>query len=155
MPETVDVEAMARRLARLEVAEAAREATWRYALAVDTLDFDLLSDVFTENAVLTTRQGPRQGREEILAYYRKALADPVGRKHFMVNQSVAHVGPDAATLLSYFLYTFAGQDTSILGWGTYHDVVRVVDGVGRIEEKRISIDVHADSRIGWAGQGSA
>jgi uncharacterized protein (TIGR02246 family) len=153
MDETVDVEALKDRLARLEVAEAARAATWRYAIAVDTSDFDLLSDVFTEDAVLTTRQGPRQGRAEILAYYRKALADALGRKHFMLNQAVTPIGPDVAVVDSYFMYTFAGEDTSILGWGNYHDRVRVIDGVARIEEKRISIDVHADSRVGWAGQG--
>ena len=155
MAESLDIEALTARLARLELTEAAREATWRYALAVDTLDFDLLRDVFAEDAVLTTRQGSRQGREEILAYYRKALADPLGRKHFMVNQTVTPVGSDVAEMHSYFIYTFAGEDTSTLGWGNYHDRVRVIDGVGRIEEKRISIDVQADSRIGWAGQGLA
>lgn len=153
MAESMDIEALMARLARLEVAEAARQASWRYAVAVDTSDFDMLADVFTEDAVLTTRQGSRQGREEILAYYRTALADPLGRKHFMVNQAVTPVGSDVALMHSYFIYTFAGEDISTLGWGNYHDRVRVVDGVGRIEEKRISIDVHADSRVGWAGQG--
>lgn len=141
-----------KRLERLETAERAREASWRYAVAVDTLDFALLAQVFTEDAVLTTRKGPRQGRDEIVAYYRQALAEPVDRKHFMLNQQVTWEAPGEAVMESYFIYTFAGDDTSILGWGGYHDRVRVIDGVGYIAEKRISIDVHADSRIGWAGQ---
>jgi hypothetical protein len=142
----------AARLERLETAEAARAASWRYATAVDTLDFDLLASVFSEDAVLVTRKGPRQGRDEVVAYYRTALADPIGRKHFLANQTVTWQAPGEALMESYFLYTYAGADTSILGWGAYTDRVRVVDGVGYITEKRISIDIHADIRVGWAGE---
>jgi hypothetical protein len=141
---------IADRLERLETAERAREASWRYAVAVDTADLDLLGQVFTEDAVLTTRKGPRQGREEIVAYYGAALADPVARKHFMVNQEVTWVAPGRAEMTSYFIYTYAGHDTSVIGWGTYHDRVRVIDGMGYLDGKRISIDVHADTRSGWA-----
>jgi len=143
---------MADRLARLETAEAARAATWRYATAVDTVDFEMLADAFTEDGALTTRKGSRRGRDVVVDYYRTALADPVARKHFLVNQEVQVLEPGLATVNSYFIYTYAGDDTSILGWGNYVDTVRVVDGVGRIAEKRISIDVHADAREGWAGE---
>lgn len=152
MTESVDVAALAARLERLETAELAREASWRYATAVDTCDFDLLASVFTEDAVLTTRKGPRQGRDAIVDYYRTALADPVGRRHFLVNQTVTPLAPGAARLDSVFLYTYAGADTSVIGWGTYADEARVIDGVGYLSSKRISIDVHADSRVGWAGE---
>jgi uncharacterized protein (TIGR02246 family) len=152
VPESVDVSALAERLERLETAEAARAATWRYATAVDTVDFEMLADAFTEDGALTTRKGTRQGRDVVIDYYRQALADPVNRKHFLVNQEVRVVEPGVAVVSSYFIYTYAGDDTSILGWGNYVDTVRVEDGVGRIAEKRISIDVHADSRDGWAGE---
>jgi uncharacterized protein (TIGR02246 family) len=141
---------VAERLEMLETAERAREASWRYATAVDAADLDLLAQVFTDDAVLTTRKGPRQGRDEIVAYYAITLADPVARKHFLVNQTVTWIEPGVADMESYFLYTYAGEDTSVLGWGTYNDRVRVVDGVGCIAQKRISIDVHTDSRSGWA-----
>lgn len=141
---------VAERLERLETAERAREASWRYAVAVDTPDLDLLAQVFTEDAVLTTRKGPRQGRDEIVAYYGTALADPLARKHFMVNQKVTWIETGVAEMESYFIYTYAGEDTSVLGWGSYNDRVRVIDGVGYIEQKQISIDVHADTRSGWA-----
>lgn len=140
----------ATRLEELETAELAREATWRYATAVDGPDYDLLAGVFTDDAVLVTRKGPREGRDAIIDYYRVAMADPVARKHFMVNQKVTSTGPGTALVESYFLYTYAGDDTAILGWGNYIDRVRVIDGIGYIEEKRISIDVHADVREGWA-----
>lgn len=150
-----DLDSLAERLERLETAELAREATWRYATAVDAVDFDLLASAFTEDAVLVTRKGPREGREAVVDYYRTALADPVARKHFLANQKVTSTGPGTAVVESYFLYTYAGDDTSILGWGNYTDRVRVIDGVGYIEEKRISIDAHADTRIGWATGGDA
>jgi len=138
------------RLEQLENAELARAASWRYAEAVDTPDLELLAKVFTEDAVLTTSKGSRQGRDQVIAYYATALADPVQRKHFLVNQTVTPLGPDLVLLESYFMYTFAGNDTSMLGWGNYVDRVRIIDGVGYIEDKRITADVHADSRVGWA-----
>ena len=134
--------------------DLAREATWRYATAVDTADFDLLADAFTEDAVLTTSKGPREGREAVVDYYRNALAAPIARRHFLMNQKVA-AADDGVMVESSFIYTYAGPDTSILGWGTYYDTVRIVDGVARISAKRIRVDVHADSRAGWATEADA
>ena len=152
MTEAPDIAALTARLARLEAAERAREATWRYATAVDTVDFDLLADAFTADAVLTTSKGSRHGRETVVDYYRTALATPVERRHFLVNQQVDVTGPGEATVTSSFVYTYAGADTSILGWGRYVDVVRIDGGTWRIASKTISVDVHADTRVGWAGE---
>ncbi len=139
------------RVERLEVAEAARAAQWRYARAVDTVDFDLLADCFTEDATLTTRRGTRTGRDAVVAYYREALADPIERRHFLANQDVEVTGADAGTVRAMFAYTYSGEGVGILGWGRYVDEVRLDDaGVGRISAKTISIDVHADPREGWA-----
>jgi ketosteroid isomerase-like protein len=77
----------ATRLAELETAELAREASWRYAVAIDTGDFELLASVFTEDAVLVTRRGSQEGRAAIVDYYRTALADPVARKHVAYKES--------------------------------------------------------------------
>jgi hypothetical protein len=137
-------------LEQLETAELARAVSWRYANAVDTPDFDLLKSVFTEDAVLTTSKGSCTGREEVLGYYATALAGPVKRKHFLVNQTLTPLGPDLVLLESYFLYTFSGEDTSTIGWGNYVDRIQIIDGVAYIQDKRISADLHADSRIGWA-----
>jgi ketosteroid isomerase-like protein len=144
------VASVAARLEQLEAGELARAASWRYANAVDTPDFELLSSVFTENAVLTTSKGSRHGRDQVLDYYATALVNPVKRKHFLVNQSVTPLGPDLVLLDSYFLYTFSGDDTSVMGWGNYVDRIRIIDGVGYIEDKRITAEIHADSRVGWA-----
>ena len=140
----------AERLERLETVERAREASWRYAIAVDTPDLDLLAQVFTEDAVLTTRKGPRQGRDEIVAYYAPRWPTRWRASTSWSTRRSPGSSRAVADMESYFLYTYAGEDTSVLGWGTYHDRVRVIDGVGYIAQKRISIDVHADTRSGWA-----
>ena len=144
------VATLSARLEQLETAELARAASWRYANAVDTPDFELLRSVFTEDAVLTTSKGSRTGRDHVIDYYEKALVAPVKRKHFLVNQSITPLGPDVVLLESYFLYTFAGDDTSILGLGNYVDRIKIIDGVGYIQDKRITAEIHADSRVGWA-----
>ena len=138
------------RLERLETAEASRETAYRYAHAIDTPDFALLARVFAPDATLTTRRGSRTSRESIVDYYREALAAPLARRHFIVNQQVTWLAPGEARVESSFVYTFAGTDTSILGWGRYVDLMRITDGVGVIVAKTISIDTHADSREGWA-----
>jgi hypothetical protein len=138
------------RLERLETIEAARAASWRYAIAIDSAKFVLLADVFTHAAQLTTSKGMQQGREAIIDYYRDKLANGVQRKHFMTNQQVTWLSVGEARMESYFIYTFAGDDTSILGWGNYLDRIRVEDGIGRIAEKTIAPEVTADSRVGWA-----
>jgi len=144
------VASLTTRLEQLETAELARAATWRYANAVDTPDFELLRSVFTEDAVLTTSKGSRTGRDQVLDYYEKALVTPVKRKHFLVNQSITPLGPGLVLVESYFIYTFAGDNTSILGWGNYVDRIKIIDSVGYIQDKRITAEIHADSRVGWA-----
>jgi len=138
------------RLERLETIEAARAASWRYVIAIDTADFELLADVFTHDAILTTSKGLQHGRDAIIEYYREKLANGVHRKHFMTNQQVTWLSVGEARMESYFIYTFAGDDTSILGWGNCLGRIRIEDGIGRIAEKTIAPDVSADSRVGWA-----
>jgi len=144
------VASVAARLEQLETGELARAASWRSANAVDTSDFELLSSVFTENAVLTTSEGSCRERDQVLDYYATALVNPIKRKHFLVNQSLTPLGPNLVLLDSYFLYTFSGDDTPTKGWGNYIDRIRIIDGVGCIKDKRITPEIHADSRVGWA-----
>jgi len=146
----VDLPGILERLERLETTEAARAAAYRYAQAIDTPDFELLAEVFAPDASLTTRRGTRHSRDAIVEYYREALAAPLARRHFIVNQQVTWLAPGEALMRSTFLYTFAGDATSILGWGGYVDRVHVRDGIGVIVEKTITVDAHADSRTGWA-----
>lgn len=140
------------RLDRLEAAEQARELTARYAIALDHKDFDTLADLFTEDAVLHAGPDTFTGRVSIMEFFRNALevADPSVKKHLMANPRVTHTAPGEVRIDSYFLYTAVGE-ASILGWGSYADVVRTsTEGVPRFSDKRITVDVAADVREGWA-----
>ena len=145
-----DLQVILERLERLETSELARVTAHRYAQAIDTPDFEMLAEVFAPEASLTTRRGTRHSRDAIVEYYREALAGPLARRHFIVNQQVTPLAPGEVLMRSSFLYTLAGDATSILGWGGYVDRVRVRDGIGVIVEKTITVDAHADSRTGWA-----
>ena len=122
---------LAARLERLETAELARAASWRYATAIDTLDFDLLGD------------GVHRGRRAHDAKAAPARAatrsSTTTARRWRTRWAASTSWPTrpspgwrrvGALMESYFIYTFAGTDTSILGWGNYVDRVRVVDGVG-------------------------
>jgi hypothetical protein len=138
------------RLDRLETAEAARSVAAGYATAIDTRDWTLLESVFTEDACLHVPSGEFIGRDAVMEFYRNALGDTHDRKHFLVNNHITWVSPGEAQMHSYLLFTLAGDTTSIVGWGDYQDRVVVVDGVGRIADKTISLDVNTDVRTGWA-----
>ncbi len=146
-----DLQAVLARLEHLERIEAARTLTARYARACDTGDMDGLAELFTDDAVLVVSSGPKEGREAVMAYYRKGiLGNPAVKRHWLMNHEfdVAESGEIAVT--TYFIYTYAGDDTSIIGWGDYRDDVVVADGVARFRRKAITLDVSADVRAGWA-----
>lgn len=139
------------RIIRLEAAEASRKLACTYATALDGVDLELLDTLFTEDAVLEVPTQRFQGRAAVLGFFAEAFAAAtVTKKHFMCNLDVEVTGPSSTHMSSYFLYTFAGQDTSVLGWGTYVDEVVIADGAARFRYKSISVDVHADVRAGWA-----
>ena len=80
----------------------------RYAHAIDFMDWPLLEQVFTEDAVadyssaadyVEIDSSPR-GRDAIVAYYETALAPFAGVLHFMTNHLVELDG-DRATTRSY------------------------------------------------------
>jgi 3-phenylpropionate/cinnamic acid dioxygenase small subunit len=140
------------RLQRLELAEAARELTARYALALDHRDFGALAELFTEDAVVEAGGETFTGRAAVMGFFRHAMEviDPSDKKHLMMNHRVRQLTPGSAQVDSYFLYTAVG-DESVLGWGTYADVVRVeADGLPRFATKSIVVDVAVDVRQGWA-----
>jgi hypothetical protein len=149
---SADLEALARRVARLEATEAAKVTAARYGRACDAKDLDMLRDeVFTADAVLRLpNDRTAEGVETVVRFYRSAFeAEPGIRRHFVVNH-IAEVADDGTVHIdSYFM--FMSQDReSVLGWGAYRDVVVVEDGVGRIRDKTILIDVFTTLDAGWA-----
>ena len=142
---------LAARVDRLERIEAAKAASARYGRACDAKDVALLADhVFTPDVVLRVPGGEYRGLDDATAFYRAAFdAEPGTRRHFFANYVAEVTDAGEVELDSYFLFFSADRD-SVLGWGSYRDVVVVADGHGRIRAKTIVLDAHTTLGAGWA-----
>ena len=82
---SVDVEALAGRVARLEAIEIAKVTAARYGRACDRKDVDALrNDVFTADAVLRLPTTEEHGIDAVAAFYAAAFASEardVGSSH--------------------------------------------------------------------------
>jgi hypothetical protein len=139
------------RLRRLEGIEVARGIYHVYAETLDEPDAKAVAALFAEDGVLRTPVGDFEGRGAIEDFYRKAFeADTSLKRHFIVNPRVAETAPGTVRLRSYFLYVGRGDDKSIIGWGTYDDLVDVSGPEPLFKEKRITVHVGTDLAQGWA-----
>jgi uncharacterized protein (TIGR02246 family) len=146
MPDTFD-----ERLERLECVEAARGVLARYALACDAQDLSALADLFAEDCELEVPGRLCRGLDEVVAFYRQAFADDPSRKsHFITNVKADWLGAGKVAVDSYFLYTAAGDASSVLGWGEYRDVVALAGKGSVFSRKSITIRRAVDVRDGWA-----
>ena len=145
-----DADALLTRLNRLEASEAARAVTWRYAAGLDSGDLGAVVAAFTADAELRARGAVFRGVAEIADYFRKALAGPHQTAHFMANQQVTVLGDREVEIRSGFLFTAAGPEISIMGWGHHANRVVVEDGVGRFTRKEITVQAMGDVAPGWA-----
>lgn len=142
---------MAARLQRLEDIETARGIFHLYASTLDEPDAKTVAELFTEDAVLGTPMGAYTGRDAIRDFYAVALgADPSIKRHFIVNAKVVDSSPGSVRFQSYFIYTGRGDGASIIGWGTYDDVVDVTGPEPRFAAKTIEVHVGTDLATGWA-----
>ena len=139
------------RLNALEAAAALRNLTADYASAIDAHDIEAVRRVFAADAVMTAPGMRCEGIDDIAAFFDDVFSEPVSRRHFMTNVRItdARVGTAAAT--SYFLFTEASADASILGWGSYVDRAVEFDGRGQFVEKDIVVQHRGPLEEGWAG----
>ena len=145
------VEALETRLRRLEDIETARGLYQIYAETLDVPQAETVAALFTEDAVLHTPVGDFSGRAAIEDFYGKAFAaDTSLKRHFIVNPRVLEAEPGKVRLESYFLYVGRGDAQSIIGWGTYDDVVDLTSGSPLFAEKTIQVHVGTDLATGWA-----
>jgi uncharacterized protein (TIGR02246 family) len=145
---TEDLEA---RLRRLENIEVARGFYYTYAETLDVPDPKTVAALFAEDGVLHTVMGDFEGRAAIAEFFAAAFAaDTSVKRHFIVNPRVLQAGPQTVHLRSYFFYVGQGDDQSVLGWGTYDDVVDVSGDEPLFQEKTITVHVGTDLAHGWA-----
>jgi hypothetical protein len=145
-----DIAALGERLRRLEDIEAARGLFQTYARVLDTPDPTTVTALFTTDAVLTTALGVAEGHDEIRAFFARAFeAEPSIKRHFIVNPRATWQGEGRIRIESYFLYVGRGTDASIIGWGTYDDVIDVSGPEPLFASKVIDVHVGSDLATGW------
>ncbi|MDO9410844.1 nuclear transport factor 2 family protein [Patulibacter sp.] len=109
----------------------------RYATALDTRDWELLAEVFTEDGATDYGElgGINRGPDAIAALCRGALAGLDASQHLIGNVTCALDG-DVGTASCYFQaqHVIAGADGGdhLLVGGSYTDELRRVDGRWRI-----------------------
>lgn len=139
------------RVAALEAAEALRNLVADYAVAVDTCDIEAVERVFAPDAVMSAPGRRWEGIDAIKGFLGGDFAaNPVARRHFVTNVRITDADAHSAAATSYFLYTTASAGTSILGWGTYTDRARRVDGAWRLVGKDIVVAHSGPMEDGWA-----
>lgn len=147
---TAEASDLQTRVTRLEDAELARGLQHEYAAALDTPVPAQVASLWTEDGVLSVPSGDVVGHAGITEFYRsRTAADPSEKRHFIMSPRVRHLGPGRVELAAYFVFTARGDARSVLGWGLYLDVVRVVDGVARFEHKTITPHLTTDLASGW------
>ncbi len=143
---------LAARLDTWEAVELARGLTHDYALILDEGGGQQLGGLFAVDAELTVLDETVRGREDIVAFFTRALSpDPSSRRHFITNNKVLEVTGDRVRLSSYFLYTAQGTTSSGIGWGRYDDTIDVSGQRAVFLRRRIEPCVRTDLARGWAG----
>ncbi|MFW0783484.1 nuclear transport factor 2 family protein [Gordonia sp. CPCC 206044] len=120
--------------------EAVRELLYRYARAVDTSDEDLLADCLHPDVVLHRVDGPRHGRDAVLAFYRTVFDGPTTWSKHLVSNVTCTSGPDGIAVHAYFHAVSTNADGGLSVFGEYSDqVVRCDDNSLRIAVKSIDV----------------
>ena len=110
--------------------------------ACDRRDHEALArEVFAEDAVLHVPGADFHGREAVVAFFREAFtASPRLQRHFLANPVTEVVDSGTVVTACYFMYVGSDADV-VLGCGTSRDLVVVHDGVARMREKTIAMDL--------------
>lgn len=135
-------EADSKRLAELEMREAARDVLFQYALGVDTRDFDLLRRVFAEDVVFDRPPADIQhGRDVAMAHYQSALPPEIdSMKHFITNPTIMSNGDDTVSVHAYIFAVNEMGGALSMAWGQYRMKVRVDTDGAVITEMGIYLD---------------
>ena len=128
---------------RLAIAELAS----KYSYGYDTLDWELIGSIWTDDATLVTRRGERHSRAEIVdgsRTRREGLRDDgVQTRHYQTNPLLEATGPGTArgrTLLFVAWQHDGEPQPTPMHSGEYHDEFTQVDGEWRISRREIVID---------------
>ncbi|MFJ5956468.1 nuclear transport factor 2 family protein [Paenarthrobacter sp. NPDC092416] len=132
---------------RLLAIEEIKNLRIKYAHLLDTNNVNLLSDLFTADAICDAGQGTWQGREAIAEGMRAAFAEYDTANtglypfhHVITNHWIEFMSPDSAEGRSYLvdLQTDPARDRWIL-LGSYVDEYRREGGIWLISRTRLDV----------------
>ena len=120
--------------------EAIHQLKARYFRAMDTKDWAMLADCFTEDLVADFREGPgmlAEGRDNYMAQLTDILADAVTVHHGHMPE-IEILDPANATGIWAMEDLVFLPGISIQGWGHYHERYRKEGDTWRIAEVRLT-----------------
>jgi ketosteroid isomerase-like protein len=130
------------RLGQLEDRLSITDVLYQYATGLDTRDWDVLRDCFTDDAVCDFLEfgGVNEGKDAIVALCSGVLSGLDSSQHLIANPRVVLDG-DRATSVCYFqaqhfLASPAGGNTYLVG-GTYEDRHRRTDDGWKIDHRTL------------------
>jgi uncharacterized protein (TIGR02246 family) len=124
----------------LDEIEAIKRLKARYFRLMDTKQWELFGDVFTEDATLAASPDPNEtfrGRAEIVRRVSGALRDARTVHHGHMPE-IELTGADTATGI-WAMYDFVELPQLVLhGWGHYHEEYVKQDGAWRIRRSHLT-----------------
>ena len=150
----MDLEALERRITRLEDLEAIRQLKARYCeICDDDHNPELITSIFTEDGIWEGRGiGRAAGHAELQDLFRR-FQSLIGFSQHMVMNPIIEVHGGEAKGRWYFFGPFTMYEGNQARWQTcrYHEDYRKVDGHWKIAHLRIRAPtMSADYETGWA-----
>jgi ketosteroid isomerase-like protein len=118
------------------------ETIYRYASSIDQKDYPTLRSTFTDDAVAQYHTAPPiDGADKIVAWIEEMGVERAFQHHLINVYHVELDGDDARTLTYHTSHQTSegAPDTVYLIVGRYRDVLRRVDGVWKIADKRMEV----------------
>ncbi len=139
------------RVEQLEAMEAARRLLARYARACDGQDLEGVVSLFHDEAEVEVPGRTWKGQDGVRECYRAAWeADPSRKSHFITNVECTGYEAGRVSVEASFLYTAAGVNSSVLGWGQYRDEVNTSGPDIVFTRKWMNVSRAGDIRQGWS-----
>ena len=132
----------------LDIADrmAITETLNRYAWALDEARYDLLQQIFTEDAEFTVAVdggsffGPFTGLDTIVAFFKSAKSAQTDKRRHVVSCALIDESGPAVKSGSYLTVFSITDKASIATTGAYDDEWRKVGGNWRIRKRHLRLD---------------
>jgi ketosteroid isomerase-like protein len=140
------------RLQILEDKEEIRETIYRYAWQLDKKEWDDLTKLFCDDAILIVHPyGVHEGRDAIRSFFLNILDKRPAGFHYVSN-IVVTVSGNLGKSDSFWHSTGEREGRSMVVAGFYHhELIKREDCNWYIKKKEIYIDYNVPLKVGWAG----